>query len=144
MEARMSVFRDSYGNINAFGAWLIAVGIVLAGSVLGVAAGFGIPAIARYQAVLNATNTVRVNEIVIAQQEQLIKVEEQKAQIRVAEAHGIAESQRIIDSSLTETYLQYLAIQAQRHMADSPNHTTVYIPSGVNGIPLVKTLPGER
>jgi hypothetical protein len=25
-------------------------------------------------------------------------------------------------------------------MANSPNHTSVYIPSGVNGIPLVKTV----
>jgi hypothetical protein len=25
-------------------------------------------------------------------------------------------------------------------MANSPNHTTIYIPSGNNGIPLVKTV----
>jgi hypothetical protein len=28
-------------------------------------------------------------------------------------------------------------------MADSPNHTTIYIPSGQNGIPLVRTVDDE-
>jgi len=37
-----------------------------------------------------------------------------------------------------ETYLQHEAIQTQLVMANSPNHSTVYIPSGANGIPLVK------
>ena len=35
-------------------------------------------------------------------------------------------------------YLQHEAIAAQREMANSPNHTTVYIPVGNNGIPLVQ------
>jgi hypothetical protein len=41
---------------------------------------------------------------------------------------------------LTANYLQHEAIQAQLAMSKSPNHTTVYIPSGTNGIPLVKTI----
>jgi hypothetical protein len=44
------------------------------------------------------------------------------------------------NSTLTHNYLQQEAINAQLKMADSPNHTTVYIPSGSNGIPLVETL----
>ena len=55
-------------------------------------------------------------------------------------ARGIAEAQRIINSTLTVNYLQHEAINAQLKMAASPNHTTVYIPSGANGIPLVGTL----
>ena len=62
------------------------------------------------------------------------------AEIKIEEAKGIAEAQKIINATLTSNYLQHEAIQAQLRMADSPNHTTVYIPSGANGIPLVKML----
>jgi regulator of protease activity HflC (stomatin/prohibitin superfamily) len=64
-------------------------------------------------------------------------IAQRDAEIRVEEAKGIAESQRIINVTLTANYLQHEAIQAQRLMASSPNHTTVYIPVGQNGIPLV-------
>ncbi len=94
----------------------------------------------RLQARLNAQNQAQINEIQIKQQEQLIQVEKQKAEIRVQEALGIAEAQKIINATLTDKYLQYEAIQAQEKMAQSPNHTTIYIPSGANGIPVVKTL----
>ena len=49
----------------------------------------------------------------------------------------------IINATLTDKYLQHEAIQAQEKMADSPNHTTIYIPSGQNGIPLVRTVNDE-
>lgn len=105
-----------------------------------VAIGFATRNYDRYQIRADAQNEVSVNEIRIKQQEQLIQVEKQKAQIRIVEAGGIAESQKIINSSLTNTYLQYLAIQAQKEMAGSPNHTQIYIPVGTNGIPMVKTI----
>ncbi len=101
---------------------------------------FGIPAFSRYQTRQDAQNQVAVNTIIIQQQEQNIQVEKQKAQIRVVDAGGIAEAQKIIAQSLTESYLQYLAIDAQKAMANGSNHTEIYIPSGVNGIPLVKTI----
>jgi uncharacterized iron-regulated membrane protein len=88
----------------------------------------------------NENNLVAVNEIKIKQQAQLIQVEQQKADIRVVEAQGIAKAQGIINASLTDKYLQHEAIAAQAAMVNSPNHTTVYIPSGQNGIPLVKTV----
>lgn len=65
------------------------------------------------------------------------QIAEKDAEIRITEAKGIAKSQEIINSTLTANYLQHEAIQAQLKMASSPNHTTVYIPSGPNGIPLV-------
>jgi len=68
------------------------------------------------------------------------KIAKRDAEIKIEEAKGIAESQRIINATLTANYLQHEAIQAQLAMADSPNHTTVYIPSGANGIPVVKTV----
>jgi hypothetical protein len=62
------------------------------------------------------------------------------AEIRVEEAKGIAEAQRIINETLTPYYLQHEAIGAQLEMASSPNHTTVYIPVGANGLPIVHTM----
>lgn len=70
-----------------------------------------------------------------ATQKQIAK---EDAAIRIEEAKGIAEAQKIINSTLTANYLQHEAIQAQLKMAASPNHTTVYIPSGANGIPIIK------
>lgn len=80
----------------------------------------------------------------IAAQQLLEEKETQKqiakkdAEIRIEEAKGIAEAQEIINATLTSNYLQHEAIQAQLKMAGSPNHTTVYIPSGMNGIPLIR------
>ena len=68
------------------------------------------------------------------------EIAKRDAEIRIEEAKGIAEAQRIINTTLTPNYLQHEAIQAQLHMADAPNHTTVYIPVGANGIPLVQGL----
>jgi hypothetical protein len=101
---------------------------------------FGAPNYSRYQSRQDAENEVLINEIRIKQQEQLIQVEKQKAEIRVQEARGISESQKIINATLTDQYLQHEAIQAQEKMAGSPNHTQIYIPVGNNGIPLVKTI----
>lgn len=102
-----------------------------------------LPDYGRYQARMEANNQVAINEIRIRQQEQNIQVEKQKAQIRIVEAQGIAEAQKIINATLTDKYLQHEAIEAQKDMATSPNHTTIYIPSGQNGIPLVQTLDAK-
>ena len=45
----------------------------------------------------------------------------------------------IINQRLTPTYLQHEAIEAQKAMVGSPNHTTIYIPVGPMGVPLVGT-----
>ncbi len=97
-------------------------------------------AFGRYQRLADARNEVTVNNIKIDQTRQLVDIEKQQAEIRIVEAHGIAEAQRIINATLTDKYLQHEAIEAQKKMANSPNHTTVYIPSGQNGIPLVSTV----
>lgn len=69
-----------------------------------------------------------------------IEIAKKDAEIRVEEAKGIAKAQEIINRTLTKNYLQHEAINAQLKMAESPNHTTVYIPSGSNGIPLISNL----
>ena len=101
---------------------------------------WGVPVYGRYQVRANAANEIQVNELRIQQTAQLVQVEKQKAEIRIVDAEGIAKSQQIINATLTDRYLQHEAIQAQTQMANSPNHTTIYIPSGNNGIPLVKTV----
>ena len=122
----------------AITAFIIVTAIIIIGSAVGI--GFSYKWYNRYQIRQDAENEVQVNEIKIKQQEQLIQVEKQKAEIRIVEAGGIAKSQEIIATSLTNNYLQYLAIQAQEKMAESPNHTQIYIPTGSNGIPLIKTV----
>jgi hypothetical protein len=119
--------------------FLVAIGSIFAVLLL-VGLCFGIPTFLRYQRVMSAKNQVLLNEMKIKQTFQLVKVEQQKAQVAVAEAEGIAKAQRIINATLTDRYLQHEAIKAQERMANSPNHTQIYIPSGNNGIPLVKTL----
>jgi hypothetical protein len=127
------MFDGAVDNTTAFGT--AAVIVLLLGSGL-----FGCPSYMRYQARQDAANEVVVSNVQIQNQAQHVEIEKKKAEVRVAEANGIAESQRIIASSLTDSYLQYLAIKAQEAMATGPNHTEIYIPSGYNGIPLVKTL----
>ncbi|MDE1160759.1 MAG: hypothetical protein PW792_02305 [Acidobacteriaceae bacterium] len=114
---------------------------IVAAFVLVIAAAMVIlPAYHRYQARQDETNIIAINELKIQQTAQLVQVEKQKAEIRVVEAQGISEAQRIINTTLTDRYLQHEAIGAQEKMANSPNHTTIYIPSGQNGIPLVRTV----
>lgn len=60
------------------------------------------------------------------------------AEKRVAEAEGIAKAMQIVQTKLTTLYLQHEAIEAQKLMANGQNHTVVYIPSGANGVPLVR------
>lgn len=69
-----------------------------------------------------------------------IQIVQVKAQQRVAEARGIADSMAIINNQLSPLYLQHEAIQAQEKMINSPNHTEIYIPVGTNGVPLVGQL----
>lgn len=60
------------------------------------------------------------------------------AEIELVQARGKAEAQQIIAATLTPAYLQHEAIESQAKFAQSPNHTTIYIPVGNNGIPLVR------
>ena len=59
---------------------------------------------------------------------------------RVVQAEGIGKAMAIINERLTSQYLQHEAIEAQKAMVGSPNHSTVYLPVGPMGVPLVGTL----
>lgn len=142
-EPRRSLFRDRRGELNGFARTLLGIGIGLV--ILGIGIGLlaGGKSFARYQRLADARNEIMVNEIKIDQTEQLVEVEKQKAAIKVQEAKGIAEAQHIINSTLTDQYLAHEAIQAQRELANTSNHSTVYIPVGNNGIPIVRTEDGN-
>ena len=74
-----------------------------------------------------------------------IQTAKAKAQIREADAEGVAKAMDTINQKLTPLYIQYEAIQAQEKMVNSPNHTEVYIPVGPMGVPIVGTLkPGQE
>jgi len=69
-----------------------------------------------------------------------IQTAKAKAQIREAEAEGIAKAMETINQKLSPLYVQYEAIQAQEKMVNSPNHTEVFIPVGPMGVPVVGTV----
>ena len=69
-----------------------------------------------------------------------IQTAKARAQIREAEAEGVARAMDTINQKLTPLYVQYEAIQAQQKMVNSPNHTEVYIPVGPMGVPVVGTM----
>lgn len=82
-------------------------------------------------------------QIIVEQAKAELESARSLADAEIERARGVAEANRIIGDSLNsggDKYLQYLAIDAQKKMADSPNNTVLYIPSGNNAIPLVQTV----
>lgn len=76
-----------------------------------------------------------------------IEIARREKDKRIIEAEGIAQATQIISQRLTGAYLQYEAIKAQRDTINSPNHTTIYIPVGPMGVPIVGNLnvaPGQE
>lgn len=70
------------------------------------------------------------------------KIAQREAEIKVTEAKGIAESNRIISGSLTREYLQHEANQALLKFATSGNTSTVIMPAGMNMAPLINVNSG--
>ena len=69
-----------------------------------------------------------------------IQISEREKEKRIIEAEGIAKATEIISQRLNSAYLQYEAIKAQQEMVQSNNHTTIYIPVGPMGVPIVGSL----
>lgn len=67
-----------------------------------------------------------------------------EADIKVTEARGIAESNRIISGSLTREYLQHEANQALLKFAESKNTSTVIVPAGMSVAPLINVPSGTK
>ena len=131
-----------------YGAITVAVGVALLIALI-MGAIWGFKAFGRYQAVQDAKNKVktsqiaahnkvRLNEIEISQQQQRVKIEQQKAQIRYEKSKGIRESQDEIANTLTPLYVQFEMTEALKDIAVSgKNNTVIYIPVGPNGLPMV-------
>jgi regulator of protease activity HflC (stomatin/prohibitin superfamily) len=68
-----------------------------------------------------------------------IEIERKERTKREVQAQGIANAMEIIRGQLSAMYIQHEAIEAQKTMVNSPNHTVVYIPVGAMGVPLAGT-----
>lgn len=133
---------------STWGAFGLFVAVIL-GIVILIAAIFGFLAFgksySRHQKLADAKNNVKVTQIKVSQAKQQAQINyaqipatKAEAEKRYQESIGIRRAQDEISKTLTPLYVQHEAIQAQRASINSPNHTEVYIPSGNNGVPLVK------
>jgi regulator of protease activity HflC (stomatin/prohibitin superfamily) len=68
-----------------------------------------------------------------------IEIERKERTKREVQAQGIANAMQIIRGQLSAMYIQHEAIEAQKLMVNSPNHTVVYIPVGPMGVPITGT-----
>lgn len=124
----------------AVGAAIIAIVIALI-----IAIGWGFSAFGRYNARQNAANQVKTTKTQIQTQKQLVLVENEKANVRIAAAVGVKGAQDEIAKTLTPLYVQYEMTQALMQIAQSgKNNSVVYLPSGANGIPLVDDVSTDK
>jgi regulator of protease activity HflC (stomatin/prohibitin superfamily) len=70
-----------------------------------------------------------------------VAIARKDAEKRIVEAEGIARATQIIQQRLTPLYIQHEAIEAQKAMVGSPNHSVIYIPVGPMGVPIVNVAP---
>ena len=99
----------------------------------------------RYQKRADATNNVKVSAIEIRNQAQRVLIAKQKAAIRKQDAIGVREAQDEIAKTLTPLYVQFEMTEALKEIATSgQNNSTVFIPSGPSGIPLIGNTLGDR
>ena len=68
-----------------------------------------------------------------------IEIERKERTKREVQAQGIANAMEIIRGQLSPMYVQHEAIEAQKAMVNSQNHTVVYIPVGPMGVPVTGT-----
>lgn len=132
----MRLIRDERGQgdgLIVFGALLALATVTV---VLLAGAMFGLKAYTRYQKRADAENAVKVTAIQIRNQQQRVKIAQQKAEIRYVEATGIRRAQDAISKTLTPLYVQHEMIEALRDSGAA----TVYIPTDPSsGLPVVTT-----
>src|SRR5262249_20280362 len=68
-----------------------------------------------------------------------IEIERKERTKREVQAQGIANAMESIRGQLSPMYVQHEAIEAQKAMVNSQNHTVVYIPVGPMGVPITGT-----
>lgn len=72
-----------------------------------------------------------------------VDIAQKEAEVKVTEAKGIAESNHIINQSLTREYLQHEANLALLKFAEKGNTNTVVVPASMNVAPLIG-IPGAK
>ena len=73
----------------------------------------------------------------------VLQKEQKEAERKKIEAQGIAEANKLIAHSLTETYLQWYQIQAIKDLGQSPAHTFMIVPYDTKLFPVpTYPLPG--
>ncbi len=87
--------------------------------------------------VMQAADLKLATEQRLMQKEFETKIAEKDAQIKIIEAKGQQVAQRIIDSTLTPTYLQYRALDVQKALINSSNTSFYFVPIGSNGLPII-------
>ena len=94
--------------------------------------------------VIKANNQVQTTNIQISTEAQQLKVHQEQAAIRQADAVGIREAQNEISGTLTPLYIQWEMTQAIEQIAASgKNSSVIYIPSGAGGVPLISDTSGK-
>ena len=87
--------------------------------------------------VTSAVNRKLAVEQDIEQKDYEIEIAEKEAEIQRIRARGQRDSQKIIDSGLTRTYLQYKALEVQDKLSTSNNAKFYFIPVGKDGLPII-------
>ncbi len=106
--------------------------------------GFVIEAVRLRDVALPSVLSNRITDKLAAEQEAqamtyVLQKAEQEARRKKVEAQGIADAQQIIKKDLDPHYLSYLWIEALKESAKH-NNATIYIPTGVDGMPMFKAV----
>lgn len=73
----------------------------------------------------------------------VLQKEKQEAQRKEIEAKGVAEAQRIINSTISNSYLQWKYIETLKELVHSPNNSFVITPYDQKLTPLLNISPGK-
>lgn len=80
----------------------------------------------------------------IQQKDYEMKIAEKQAEIQRILAAGQRDAQQIIETGLTQRYLQYKALEVQDKMTTSANAKFYFVPIGKDGLPLIIDTGGEN
>jgi regulator of protease activity HflC (stomatin/prohibitin superfamily) len=103
-----------------------------------------IRAVATDPSIEESIRTAVANQKKLEAMEVQTQIAQKEADIKVTEARGIAEANRIISGSLTREYLQHEANLALLKFAESGNTSTVIVPAGMSVAPLINTGQGSQ
>ena len=95
------------------------------------------------EVVTSAVNRKLAVEQDIEQKDYEIEIAEKEAEIQRIRAKGQVDAQKIIDSGLTKTYLQYKALEVQDKLSASPNAKFFFVPIGEDGLPIIVDTNGN-